>query len=154
MHTIDQKPVELFNTLIGLNTGRIEGCQFASDTADVDVLKDLFSRLSETSMICREELVKEVQKLGGKPFDMAVAPQECFRAWLEVITAVSKRDHKAVLHSCIYEKNVVLRSYLEILNDDEDINSQQQRILERHYQLLKEDELKVKNLLRVLERAA
>jgi len=150
MHTMDVKPVEVLNTLIGINNERIEGYNYAAKEIDATIFKVLFNRLTETSFICRHELIKEVQKLGGKPTDGIAPPGDCFRAWLDVISAVSRKDHKAILNSCTYQENVVIKSYEIALNQEEEINSQQQRLLNRQYDLLKADYVKVKNLLDVL----
>lgn len=154
MHIVDQKPVEMLNSLIGIINERIEGCNYASNEVDAGIFKILFARLSKTSEQCREELIKEVQKLGGKPLGVPAGPRECFRAWMDVISAIGRNDHRAILDSFIYEENVVLRTYSEILSEEEEINSQQQKLLHRHYFLIKEDEEKIKNLLSVLNSAA
>jgi uncharacterized protein (TIGR02284 family) len=153
MLVTDQKPFEILNQLILINHDRIEGYSYASRETDVAVLKALFSRLTETSLQFEEELCREVYKIGGRPQEGAIASVDFFKAWMEVMAAIGKNDHKAILNSCFYEEGVVIRTYEEALRiEDENITTQQQLLINRQYNLLTADQEKVKNLLDVLVR--
>jgi len=155
MHPGDEKPLQRLNQLIGVNNNRIECLNFAAMETDVSVLKVLFSRLVDTSIICREELVKEVYKLGGIPEEGTVPYFEFFKAWVEVKSAISRNDHRAILGSCAYEEGVVLRSYETVIRQgEEELNTQQHRLFSRQYEQLLADHERVHNLLGVLEKAA
>ncbi|MCE3225896.1 MAG: hypothetical protein K0S32_447 [Bacteroidetes bacterium] len=146
----DQRPYEVLNDLITINTERIEGYNFATKEANVAVLKDLFARLTETSLICRQDLVKEVYKLGGVPNEI-IPPVNFLDALREIKTAVVFRDHKAILSSCDHEEAVVIRSYEQALNaNDENFTTQHHLLFNKHCDLLRADHDKVKNLLDVL----
>jgi uncharacterized protein (TIGR02284 family) len=146
----DQKPFEVLNDLITINTERIEGYNFATSQADVSILKDLFARLTETSLICRQDLVKEVYKLGGVPNEI-IPPVDFLEALREVKTAVIFKDHKGLLCSCDQEEKEVLRSYEEALRiEDENFTTQHHLLFNKHCDLLRADHDKVKNLLDVL----
>jgi uncharacterized protein (TIGR02284 family) len=150
MLVTDQKPFEVLNDLITINTERIEGYNFATQAADVSVLKDLFARLTETSLICRQELVKEVYKLGGVPNEIT-PPVNFLDALREVKTAIVFKDHKAILSSCDHEEKEVIRSYEEALMlEDVHFTTQHHLLFSKHYEWIKADHDKVKNLLGVL----
>src|SRR4051812_17437357 len=100
MHASDEKPLDVLNKLLVLNTERLAGFHHASQNTDVSVLKVLFSRLTETSAQCREELRREVYKLGGVPPVDNYDRGDFERAWKEIHTALNKNDHKALLDSC------------------------------------------------------
>jgi uncharacterized protein (TIGR02284 family) len=154
MNKTDHKPVEMLNTLVGINTNRIECYNFICAKTDISVLRVLFSRLTETSMICREELINEVYKLGGIPQKGTLATSEFLKAWLEVYNALKQQDHKAILDSCCNEEGVVIKTYGEMLEAaDEQFPSYQYQLLNRQYDALKADCEKVLNLRKVLIQA-
>jgi len=147
MHAADEKPIEVLNKLIGVNNNRIECYHFANREINASVLKVLFSRLVETSLSCREELVKEVYKLGGKPLEGTMATESFMQAWLEVQSAVTRQDHLGILNSFCFEEGVVIKSYEDVLTrEEEHLNSLQQRLFYNQYEILKSDAEKVKNL--------
>jgi uncharacterized protein (TIGR02284 family) len=155
MHPADQQPLQLINSLIGVNNNRIECFNFAASETDVSVLKILFNRLVETSYLCREELVKEVYKLGGVPEEGTVPYFEFFKAWVAVKSAITRNDHPAILDSCAYEEGVVLRIYENILRaGKEKINNYQDQMFHRQYEILRADKEKVNNLRGILSKAA
>ena len=152
MHPSDQKPLNLLNNLIGVNNNRIECYNFAANATDVTVLKILFSRLLDTSYFCREELAKEVYKLGGVPEEGTVPFAEHIAAWVDIKSALSRKDHAAILSSCDYEEGVVLKSYKNVLNvEDDKLTYQQQQIFHKQYDILRADHEKVRNLRNVIQ---
>lgn len=154
MLATDQKPVEILNELIVINNDRMEGYDYAAKEADVSVLKDLFSRLTETSACCKKELMNEVYKLGGTPADGINSGGDMQKAWEEVKNALIYKDHLTLLKSCNLEETVVIKSYAEALqNENENITTQHQQLFYRQFDLLHADHIKVKNLLSVLMKA-
>jgi uncharacterized protein (TIGR02284 family) len=152
MHPSDQKPLTLLNNLIGVNNNRIECYNLAFKFTDVAVLKILFSRLLDTSFFCREELAREVYKLGGIPEEGTVPFAEHIAAWVDIKSALNRKDHAAILSTCDYEEGVVLKSYKNVLNTDEDLLTyQQQQIFHKQYDILQADHEKVKNLRNVIQ---
>jgi len=151
MLATDQRPFEILNNLIIINNDRVEGYNYAFKGTSVPVLKTLFTRLTETSLHCIQELNREVYKLGGKPIEGAVPSVDFFKAWMEVMTAVGKNDHKAILSSCSFEEGVVIKTYEEALNEEnKHITTQHHLLFNKHHHLLMEDHGKIKNLMNVL----
>src|SRR5262249_24440710 len=62
--------------------------------------KDLLRRNSEQRCRFVSELQAEVQRLGGKPEDRGTAAGAMHRGWIELRTAISSKDEKAVLAEC------------------------------------------------------
>lgn len=150
----DEKPVQILNKLILTNNNRIEGYEYASRETEVEVLKDLFSRLAETSEICSRELIDEVYKLGGKPSEGVHQTGEIKEVWGKLKETLIYGDHLELLKSCDKEEEAVLEAYKGLMVIGEtDFNMQQFLMFHRHYDLLEDDHWKVKNLLRVLLRA-
>lgn len=150
----DQKPIELLNNLIIINNERMDGCNYAAQETDAVVLKVLFTRLFETSTVCKHELINEVYKLGGEPADGLMGCAELHQAWEEVKNAIAAKNHLKLLKSCEKEEATVIRSYQLVLQvEDEHLTSQHQQLFHRHHKLFNEDHTKVKNLLDVLLKA-
>jgi uncharacterized protein (TIGR02284 family) len=147
----DQKPLEILNNLIVVNNDRMQGYHYAARETDASILKELFSRLQESSWQFKTELCREVYKLGAAPVEGNVASPDFFKAWMDVMTAIGKGDHKAILNSCVYEEGVVLKKYEEaLLEEDEHITTQQHLLFNKQHHLLLADNEKVKNLFGVL----
>jgi uncharacterized protein (TIGR02284 family) len=147
----DQKPVELLNHLIEVNNDRQESYQQVVHVTGVPVLKSLFSRLAETSALCKEELCNEIFKLGGRPEMETVAAPELFASWFDLMKALQENNHEEILVSCAREENAVLTSYEKaMMEEDEHITTQHFKLFNRQHELLQADSEKVKNLLQVL----
>ncbi|MGZ3898869.1 MAG: PA2169 family four-helix-bundle protein [Bacteroidia bacterium] len=147
----DEKPVQILNELIIVNNGRLEGFHYASMETDASVLKVLFSRLTETSMVFKKELVNEVYKLGGEPGVCANVPYEVSKAWDEVKDALIYKDHLTLLRSCGQEETAIIKLYENVLwSEEENMTTQHQRLFSKHCELLNADHNKIKNLLNVL----
>lgn len=65
----------MLNTLIEINNDRIEGYETASKETDETDLKTLFAQLAQTSHECKDELVDEVEALGGTPEEGTKFPE-------------------------------------------------------------------------------
>lgn len=143
----NEKKIEVFNTLIVINNDRIEGYKTAEAEAKETDLKMLFSDIMETSVQNRKELVAEVQRLDGSPDEGTRTTGKFFRVWMDVKAAFSGNDRKVILDSCEYGENVILETYKQALTENfQDIESYEKDILNKHYDLLKLDHDKVKNL--------
>lgn len=150
----DQKPVEILNELIIINYERINGFDYASKESDAPILKDLFSRLTETSLQFKKELANEVYKLGGIPAEGVPTPELVQKAWEDVKTSLIYHDHLTLLKSCDNEETVIIQLYENALHaDDENLTTQHQKLFSRQYDLLNADHTKVKNLLSILLKA-
>jgi uncharacterized protein (TIGR02284 family) len=147
MHEADEKPVALLNSLIGVNNNRIECLRFAGRLTDASVLRLLFSRLADTSIQCREELIREVYKLGGVPHDGTLLTGEFLSIWLEVEAAVSRRDHLAILNSFCLSEGVVISAYENALvTGEEHLNTLQRRLFHGQFLAIRDDAQKLRNL--------
>jgi uncharacterized protein (TIGR02284 family) len=142
-----EKIISAFNSLIVINNDRIEGYKTAEAEAQETDLKMLFSDLMETSVQNRKELVAEVKRLGGTPDEGTRVTGKFFRVWMDAKAALTGNDREAILDSCEYGEDVILKTYKKVLiQDHQDTNSKEQDMLNKHYALLKVDHDKVKQL--------
>ena len=84
-----EKTIEVLNTLITINNDRIEGYETAAKETEEQELKTLFAQFIATSHKCKQELVTEVTKLGGKPEEGTMTSGKFFRVWMDVKAAIT-----------------------------------------------------------------
>lgn len=143
----NQKSINVLNKLIEINNDRIEGYETASKETEETDLKALFAQLAQTSQDCREELVDEVEELGGTPVEGTKVSGKFFRVWMDVKAALTGKDRKTILNSCEYGEDVAVDTYKKVLeNDTDELTPDQVTIVEEQYVMLKTDHDTVKSL--------
>ncbi|HMG14012.1 MAG TPA: PA2169 family four-helix-bundle protein [Saprospiraceae bacterium] len=141
------KSIEVLNELIELNNDRIEGYRTALKETDEPRLISLFSQFMETSKTCKQELISELQKFGGKPIEGTSTAGKVFRVWMDIKAALTGKIYKEILASCEYGEDVAVSTYYNLLLDHRDgITSVQEAMLNKQYLLLKAEHDKVKGL--------
>jgi len=139
--------IEVLNTLITINNDRIEGYETASNETEEQDLKTLFAMFGSTSEKCKRELVAEVLKLGGTPSVGTRTTGKFFRVWMDVKSAITGKDRKAILNSCEYGEDVAKDTYEKALeNDAEDLSAEQQSMIKAQHKLLAADHDRIKSM--------
>ncbi|MCX6273857.1 MAG: PA2169 family four-helix-bundle protein [Bacteroidetes bacterium] len=143
----NKKTIDVLNTLITINNDRIQGYETASKETEEQDLKTLFAQFTATSQKCKQELVTEVIKLGGKPEEGTMTSGKFFRVWMDVKAALTGKDRKAILSSCEFGEDTAVDTYNHALRDNiQDINAEQQKMLTAQHALIKADHDKVKSM--------
>jgi len=146
MQNGNKKTIDVLNELVEINNDRIAGYETATKETDDPGLKTLFSKLSETSKKCREELVSEVKKLGGTSKEGTATSGKIFRVWMDVKAALTKKDRKAILSSCETGEDVAVKAYEDALNKKEEIGPWHRELLVKQRDLIKTEHDKIKGL--------
>lgn len=142
-----EKTIEVLNTLITINNDRIEGYETAAKETEEQDLKTLFAHFLQTSQSCKQELVIEVTKLGGKPEEGTLTSGKFFRVWMDVKAALTGKDRKAILNSCEYGEDMAKVTYEKALkNHADNLNAEQQTMIKAQHALLLADHNKVKSM--------
>lgn len=143
----NEKPIEVLNALITINNDRIEGYETASKETEEQDLKTLFAHFISTSQKCKQELVREVNALGGEAAEGTKVSGKFFRVWMDVKAALTGKDRKAILDSCVYGEDEAQNTYENVLkNDYEHLSAVQQTMIYAQKSLLKADHDHVKAL--------
>ena len=151
VNVTEHNTVGVLNSLIIINNDRIEGYKIASNETTETDLKALFSNFIETSEQCRNELVVEVSKLGGTPNEYTILIGGFFLDLMDVKVALTANNRKVILDSCKYSERVALEKYKNVLIQEvNDINLKEQNMLNNHYELLKSDYDKIKELRKAI----
>lgn len=142
-----EKSIYVLNTLIEINNDRIEGYESASKETEETDLKTMFSRFTQTSEKCKTELVKEVQRLGGKPIVGSKITGKFFRVWMDAKAALTGKNRKEILNSCEYGEDVAIATYKKALRENmEDITAEEHIMLSAQQLLIIADHDKVKGM--------
>jgi uncharacterized protein (TIGR02284 family) len=142
-----ENSIEVLNTLIEINNDRIAGYETASNETEETDLKALFSELKQTSETCNTELISEVIKLGGIPTEGTKTTGKLYRVWMDVKSALTGKDRKAILDSCEFGEDMAVETYQKALRDHlTDITVEQQAMLNAQFAEIKADHNKVKAL--------
>jgi len=143
----DKKAIDVLNKLIEINNDRIEGYETASKETEETELKTLFTELAQTSQECNGDLIDEVNQLGGDPVEGTKTSGKFFRAWMDVKSALTGKDRKAILNSCEYGEDVAVNTYKKVLeNNTDDLTEDQLAMVEEQYDMIKADHDMVKSL--------
>lgn len=149
-----EKAIDVLNSLITINNDRIEGYETASKETEEHDLKTLFAQFISTSKECKQELVREVNKLGGEEAEGTKVSGKFFRAWMDLKAALTGNDRKAILNSCEYGEEEALKTYEKALeNDSEHLSADQQTMIIAQKSLLQADHHHVKALRNALVEA-
>lgn len=142
-----EKTIDALNKLVEINNDRIEGYEKASENTEERDLKDLFSAFKQTSKKCQGELISEINKLGGKVTEGTTASGKFFRAWMDVKSALTGKDRKAILNSCENGEESADETYQTVLEDEsEHLNPQQLSMIKAQHNQLKGDRNKIKSM--------
>ncbi|MDZ4823665.1 MAG: PA2169 family four-helix-bundle protein [Flavobacteriales bacterium] len=143
----NEKSIEVLNTLIEINNDRIQGYETALNETEESDLKALFAQFAYTSQKCKQELVGEVQKLGGTPLEGTTTSGKFFRLWMDVKAALTGKDRKAILSSCEYGEDTAVETYDNAAEKNrEHLTSDQLAMITAQRGLIKADHDKVKGL--------
>lgn len=148
----NEKSIDALNKLIEINNDRIEGYETALKETEEEDLKTMFSQFAKTSQKCKQELLNEIQKLGGTPTEGTRTTGKFFRVWMDVKAALTGKDRKLILDSCEYGEDQAVDTYKNALEDNmEDLTAEQQNLLKAQYALIKADHDKVKSMRDMLK---
>jgi uncharacterized protein (TIGR02284 family) len=90
------------------------------------------------------ELEAEVNRLGGTPEEGTKTSGKFYRIWMDLKAAITGSDRKAILESCEYGEKVAIDAYQDVLEDDmEEVTYEQRAMLNAHLNLIKTDYEKV-----------
>jgi uncharacterized protein (TIGR02284 family) len=146
METLTEKSIDILNDLLQVNNDRIEGYKHAAKETNEPDLKDLFAKFVEDSNKFKMELTTEVKNLGGTPVEGTRNTGKIYRVWMDVKAALTNKDRKAILNSCDTGEGVAIGYYVDAL-EDLDTSSSYYSLIKKQFEIIKEDRVKIKNLL-------
>jgi uncharacterized protein (TIGR02284 family) len=138
----DKKSIDVLNKLIEINNDT-KAMKRPQETEETEL--KLFCTCGRVTR--NAELIDEVNQLGGDPVEGTKTSGKFFRAWMDVKSAITGKDRKAILNSCEYGEDVAVNTYKKVLeNNTDDLTEDQLAMVEEHYDMIKADHDMVKSL--------
>lgn len=154
MATNNQEIIDCLNNLVQINNDRIQGYLTASQETDQDDLKSVFSEMMTTSQECRRELVQEITKLGGTPVEGTTVSGKLYRIWMDIKSALTSKDRKAILNSCEFGEDAAVKTYQTEIDSDALNGTEYLLIVKEQYSKIKSGHDKIKQLRDAANNAA
>jgi uncharacterized protein (TIGR02284 family) len=145
-----QHSLDILNSLVQINTCRIEGYERAAIESEGYTLKALFARMADTSRACKYELSNEIKKLGYTPTDEAISEPEIACVWQEMKLALAGKNRKAILNACERGERAAEKMYREALDKIEIADMDHRSLVKKQYAMIKFDHEKIRNLRNAL----
>jgi len=148
----ERETLEVLNSLIEINNDRIEGYKTASKETKQTDLKNLFFEFENISRECKAYLQKEEEKLNVEVADGTTASGKVFSVWMDLKSAVTDNDRKAILNSCQYGEEAAQRTYSNVLgNHKAELDPKIKRLIFGQKAILGSNLFRIKGLLEILE---
>lgn len=145
MQNSNEKIASALKDLIRINNDRIEGYKTAATETKEQDLKSLFEGFAETSRSNVTELEKLFPSGTNKeiPKDTTVSGK-LYRVWMDIKSAVTANDRKAILNSCEFGEDAALKEYNSVLDNKTDLPENILEVIRRQKAKIQEGHDKVK----------
>jgi uncharacterized protein (TIGR02284 family) len=141
-----KETISTINDLIETLKDGQEGFRQAAEAVEDPELKSLFHEYSLQRSRFAGELQSEALRLGEtKPEDSSSAAGAMHRTWINLKSAIAKRDNHAILAECERGEDSAVKEYLEAM-EDEDLTAPVREIISRQYTEVKSAHDRVKQL--------
>jgi uncharacterized protein (TIGR02284 family) len=129
-----------------INNDRVEGYERAEKETDDLTLKTLFTKFAAQSRSYKSELEGLVRSHGEDPATGTTTSGKFYRAWMDIKSALTGKDRKAIVASCEFGEDVAKETYQDVLKDLNEASSTVRAILERHLSEITEAHNQIKSL--------
>ena len=146
------KDVGTLNSLIATTIDSINGYRESADAVDSQRFRDLFNRLAEDRQQVLPQLQAQVAKLGGNPEDDGTALAAAHRGWVDLKSAITGRDDKAVINEVERGEDHIKHKYESALQE-QDLSSETRDVINRAYESVRRGHDQVRDLKHALEGA-
>ncbi len=113
----NNETVSVLNGLIETCRDGEKGFTTAAEGSKSADLKQFFSEMASQRATFAHELEVKVTGLGGKPADMGHVAAVAHRGWMNIKTAVSGNDDKAILNECERGEDFAKKAFTDALNE-------------------------------------
>jgi uncharacterized protein (TIGR02284 family) len=141
-----KETISTINDLIETLKDGQEGFRQAAEAVEDPELKSLFHEYSLQRSRFAGELQSEALRLGEtRPEDSSSAAGAMHRTWINLKSAIAKRDNHAILAECERGEDSAVKEYQEAM-EDEDLAAPVREIISRQYTEVKSAHDRVKQL--------
>jgi uncharacterized protein (TIGR02284 family) len=145
-----EKIIKALNDLLTRNYDAEKGFEQAADNAMDPNLVTFFKTYTEQRYRFGHDIKGEIVAIGGEIDKGSSVAGDLHRAWIDIKTALTKKNDKAVIEECIRGENKALSDYQDIL-DMEELPYSTKTILESHMSKIREAVGQLEELDKVYE---
>ena len=146
------KDVATLNSLIATTIDSINGYQESADAVENPQFRELFQELARDRQQVLPELQAEVARLGGNPEDDGTALAAAHRTFVDLKSAITGRDDKAVINEVERGEDHIKHKYEAALNET-DLSAETRAAIQRAYESVRRGHDRVRDLKHALEGA-
>ena len=117
MNNTKEEILDQLSKLLTLSNDAEEGYKEAADNVDESELKALFLKQSQQRAEFAQELDREIRTLGGDPDNSTSITADLHRAWINIKSAFTSNDDKAVVQECHRGDQEALNDYNAVLQE-------------------------------------
>lgn len=133
--------------LIVINNDRYEGYKTAAAETKESDLKDLFNQYSSQSSGFASELRQFVPAGEDQPKrDETKTTGKLYRTWMDLKSAVTSNDRKAILSSCEFGEDTAKKHYEDALKSTDELSHEAISLIRRQSEELKKAHDRIKAL--------
>ncbi|MBC8086447.1 MAG: PA2169 family four-helix-bundle protein [Phycisphaerae bacterium] len=118
MSDTNDKAISVLNELIETCKDGAKGFESASEKAESPELKSLFHEYATQRTSFAADLDGHVVSLRGKPAESGHVAAAAHRGWIDIKTALSGNDDKALLNECERGEDYAKKAYTDALKED------------------------------------
>jgi uncharacterized protein (TIGR02284 family) len=120
MDNNNEKVIDVLNDLVQINNDRIDGYQKAiDDSRSEGEYDDLFSRMIDQSIKYKEQLINEIDTLGGKADrNSNTGSGKVYHVWMDVKSSLQGKTDKSALQLSEFGEDAAQKAYKEALQTD------------------------------------
>ena len=128
--------ISTLNNLIETCKDGEKGFREAAKDVKSEQLRTLFLQYAEQRQTFARELQNEVSRLGGTPETTGSTIAAIHRGWIDVKSAIAKRDDKAVIDECERGEDAAVANYRQAIT--EDLPTEFQSMVRRQYEAVQQ----------------
>ncbi len=117
MNNTNEEILDQLSKLLTLSNDAEEGYKEAADNVDSSELKTMFLKESRQRAEFAQELDGEIRTLGGDPDNSTSITADLHRAWINIKSAFTSNDDKAVVKECHRGDQEALSDYNSVLQE-------------------------------------
>lgn len=152
MSDMNDKAISVLNELIETCKDGAKGFAEAAEKASSTELKTLFAKYSAQRSSFAADLDGQVMSLRGKPAESGHMAAAAHRGWIDLKTAFTGNDDKALLNECERGEDYAKKAYTDALK--EDLPSDARAIVQRQAGEVKSAHDRVRDLRNAANAAA
>lgn len=147
------KDISTLNSLIKTTIDSVNGYQESAEAVENDRFRSMFQELAQDRQQVVPKLQAEVSRLGGNPEDDGSAAAAMHRGWVDLKSAVTGRDDKAIINEVERGEDYIKEKFETAMNSG-DLSPECRSVVQQCYESVRRGHDRVRDLKHALEGTA